>query len=137
MVIARGMLKTFKIRSIEVHYSGSWADELAAIMADKNAESYSVQTKGGQGSSIPLVAGGQPGELASTPMSEDFPLIVIPKKAEANPHNPQRPQGLEGLDFMREFINQRAGGPNHGLDLWLCLAGTWTSDKLGELSFGW
>ena len=77
------MLKTFKIRSIEVHYSGSWADELAAIMADKNAESYSVQTKGGQGSSIPLVAGGQPGELASTPMSEAFPLIVIPKKAEA------------------------------------------------------
>ncbi|CAK9037285.1 OVARIAN TUMOR DOMAIN-containing deubiquitinating enzyme 10 (OTU domain-containing protein 10) (Deubiquitinating enzyme OTU10) [Durusdinium trenchii] len=102
----------------KVHYSGSWADELAAIMADKTAESYSVRTKGGQGSSIPFVAGGQPGELVSTPMSEDFPLIVIPKKAEArqiltilNGH-----KGLKvwmGLDFMRDvlekFINQRAG----------------------------
>lgn len=67
----------------QVPYSERWADELAMIMADKNSTSYFVQTKGG---AIPLVAGGQPGELSRAPTSDDFPLFVISKEAEARQH---------------------------------------------------
>lgn len=68
--------------TFEVPYSERWAEELAKMMAGKDQTLYFVQTNGRQGSPVPFVAGGQPGELPFSPTRDDFPLVVS-KKAEA------------------------------------------------------
>lgn len=55
------------------------------MMAGKDQTLYFVQTNGRQGSPVPFVAGGQPGELPFSPTRDDFPLVVS-KKAEARQH---------------------------------------------------